>query len=48
MEDSAYEMKLTAKEPGDESHKKALRYLQKELPALKTAMKTFTKEIYAK
>ena len=48
VEDSAYEIKLTAKEPGDESHKKALRYLQKELPALKEKLKLFTKEIYAK
>ena len=48
VEDSAYEMKLTAKEPGDDSHKKAIRYLTKELPALKEALKVFTKEIYAK
>ena len=48
VEDSAYEIKLTAKDPKDESHKKAMRYLQKELPALKEQLKLFTKEIYAK
>jgi len=46
--DSAYEIKWSAKEPNDDSHKSALRYLQKELPTLKEALKTFTKEIYAK
>ena len=39
VEDSAYEIKLAAKEPSDDSHKKAMRYLQKELPALKEQMK---------
>ena len=29
VEDSAYEIKLTAKEPNDDSHKKAIKYLQK-------------------
>ena len=48
VEDSAYEIKLTAKEPNDDSHKKALRYLQKEMPALKEQLKLFTKEIYEK
>ena len=48
VEDSAYEIKLTAKEPNDDSHKKALRYLQKELPTLKEQLKIFTKEIYQK
>ena len=48
VEDSAYEIKLTAKEPKDDSHKKALRYLTKELPTLKENLKKFTKEIYAK
>ena len=50
VEDSAYEIKLIAKkgEEGDDSHKKAIRYLTKELPTLKEALKVFTKEIYAK
>ena len=48
VENSAYEIKFTAKEPGDDSHKKAIKYLQKELPSLKKNLKTFTDEIYAK
>ena len=48
VEDSAYEIKLTAKEPNDDSHKKAMKYIQKQLPTLKESLKTFTKEIYAK
>ena len=48
VEDSQYEIKLTAKDPKDESHKKAMRYLTKELPTLKESLKKFTAEIYAK
>jgi hypothetical protein len=48
VENSEYEIKLTAKDAKDDSHKKAMRYLQKELPALKESLKLFTKEIYAK
>ena len=48
VEDSNYEIKLTAKQPNDDSHKKALRYLTKELPTLKANLKKFTAEIYAK
>ena len=48
VENSEYEIKFTAKEPNDDSHKKAVRYLSKQLPEIKEQMKTFTKEIYAK
>ena len=48
VDDSEYEIKLTCKEPGDASHKKAARFLTKELPKLKEGLVTFTKEIYAK
>lgn len=48
VENSEYEIKLTAKDKNDDSHKKAMRYLQKELPSLKEKLKLFTKEIYAK
>jgi len=48
VDDSEYEIKLTAEQPNDDSHKKALRYLTKELPALKEALKKFTAEIYSK
>ena len=43
-----YEIKLTCKEAGDASHKKAARFLTKELPKLKEGLVAFTKEIYAK
>ena len=48
VEDSAYEIKLTAKEPKDESHVKAMKLLTKELPTLREGLKAFSKEIYAK
>ena len=48
VEDSAYEIKLTAKDAKDDSHKKALKYLTKELPTLKDNLKKFTAEIFAK
>lgn len=48
VEDSEYEIKLTAKEAKDESHKKAVKFLTAQLPTLKANLKTFTKEIYAK
>ena len=46
--DSEYEVKWTAKDPKDDSHKKALRLLQKEMPTIHAALKTWTKEIYEK
>jgi activator of HSP90 ATPase len=46
--DADYEVKLTAKDPKDDSHKRALRLLQKELPRCKAALKTFWEEIYKK
>ena len=49
VEDSQYEIKLTAKDPKDDSHKKALKFLTRDaLPTLKASLKTFTTEIYAK
>ena len=48
VEDSKYEVKYTAKEPNDDSHKKAIKYLKKELPLLKEQLVVFTKEIFAK
>lgn len=48
VSDAAYEVKLTAKEPKDDSHKKALRLLSAQLPAIRGHLKTFTDEIYAK
>eukprot|EP00316_Scyphosphaera_apsteinii_P017607 CAMPEP_0119346264 /NCGR_PEP_ID=MMETSP1333-20130426/107915_1 /TAXON_ID=418940 /ORGANISM="Scyphosphaera apsteinii, Strain RCC1455" /LENGTH=199 /DNA_ID=CAMNT_0007358763 /DNA_START=98 /DNA_END=697 /DNA_ORIENTATION=- len=45
---SEYEIKLTAKEPTDESHKASLRYLKKELPVFKEKLKAFYAEINAK
>ncbi len=42
------EVKLTAKESGDPSHKRALQFLQKEMPVVREALKTFTEEIYLK
>ena len=48
--ESGYEAKVLPKENerDDESHKKAARYLQKQLPEVKRRMQTFTDEIYAK
>uniref|UniRef100_A0A7S3FB77 Activator of Hsp90 ATPase AHSA1-like N-terminal domain-containing protein n=1 Tax=Haptolina ericina TaxID=156174 RepID=A0A7S3FB77_9EUKA len=46
VSDSAYETKLTAKEPTDASHKKALKLLEKQLPLIKERLQTFTDEIY--
>ena len=43
-----YELKLSAKDAGDASHKKAIKFLQKELPAVQTALRTFTEEIHKK
>ena len=48
VDDSAYEIKWTAKEPKDDSHKAALRHLAKTNEQVKAALKTFTKEIYEK
>ena len=48
VEDSAYEIKWTSKDPKDDSHKAALRHLSKEVGKVKDALKTFTKEIYEK
>ena len=42
------EVKLTAMESGDPSHKRALQFLQKEMPVVREALKTFTEEIYLK
>ena len=43
-----YELKLSAKDAGDASHKKAIKFLQKELPAVQAALRTFTEEIHKK
>ena len=48
VSDCKYEVKLTAKEPKDDSHVKALRHLEKVRPAVLAALKTFTDEIYVK
>ena len=48
VENSAYEMKWTAKEAKDDSHVAALRHLKKQEPKIKEALKIFTKEIYDK
>jgi len=45
---AGYEIKWTVKDAKDESHKKALRYLQKKLPLVKERLQAFTDEIYAK
>ena len=36
-----YELKLSAKDAGDASHKKAIKFLQKELPEVQKALRTF-------
>ena len=43
-----YELKLSAKDAGDASHKKAIKFLQKELPGVQAALRTFTEEIHKK
>ena len=43
-----YELKLSAKDAGDASHKKAIKFLQKELPEVQAALRTFTEEIHKK
>jgi len=49
IEDSMYQVMLTAKDPKDDSHKKAIRFLERTvLPTLKENLKKFTAEIYAK
>jgi len=46
VSDGKYEVKLTAKEPKDASHKAALKHLEKQLPLLHERLATFNKEIY--
>ena len=41
-------LKLSAKDAGDASHKKAIKFLQKELPEVQKALRTFTEEIHKK
>ena len=49
VEDSKYEIKVTAKEPKDDSHKKAMKFINTSvLPVLKENLKKFTAEIYSK
>ena len=48
VSDADYEIKWTAKEKDDASHKSALRYLQKKLPQIKQGLKSFDSEIRAK
>ena len=43
-----YELKLSAKDAGDASHKKAIKFLQKELAEVQAALRTFTEEIHKK
>ena len=45
--DEGYDVRLTAKEKDDDSHKKALIHLKKRLPLLHERLKTFTDEIHA-
>mmetsp|Transcript_9503 Transcript_9503/g.23625 ORF Transcript_9503/g.23625 Transcript_9503/m.23625 type:complete len:206 (+) Transcript_9503:27-644(+) len=44
--DADYELKLTAKDPKDSSHKAALKLLEKQRPVIKERLATFTREIY--
>jgi len=46
--DGEYEIKWTAKEPNDTSHKMALRYMQKQTKTISERLKTFYNEINAK
>eukprot|EP00308_Calcidiscus_leptoporus_P018090 CAMPEP_0119379362 /NCGR_PEP_ID=MMETSP1334-20130426/52320_1 /TAXON_ID=127549 /ORGANISM="Calcidiscus leptoporus, Strain RCC1130" /LENGTH=200 /DNA_ID=CAMNT_0007398847 /DNA_START=19 /DNA_END=621 /DNA_ORIENTATION=+ len=48
MASSGYDIKIVAKEKSDASHKKAVRYLEKQLPEMKKRMQSFTDDIYAK
>jgi hypothetical protein len=41
-----FEVKLSAKEPGDASHKKALKFLTAQLPTLREGLKAFKDEIH--
>ena len=43
-----YEIKFTAKEAGDASHKKAIKFLTAQLPALREGLAAFKDEIYKK
>lgn len=43
-----YEIKWTAKEPSDDSHKKALKFLTKQVPKIKEGLKAFKDEIHSK
>ena len=43
-----FEVKLSAKEPGDASHKKALKFLTAQLPTLREGLKAFKDEIHKK
>ena len=45
---SEKQLKLSAKDAGDASHKKAIKFLQKELPEVQKALRTFTEEIHKK
>lgn len=42
------QIKWSAKQPNESSHKMALRYMQKQLPIIKERLKTFYDEINAK
>ena len=48
VDDGAYELKWTMKDAKDDSHKKAVKFLQKQEPTIKEGLKTFAKEIFAK
>ena len=49
VEHSMYQIMLTAKDPKDDSHKKAITFLERTvLPTLKEKLKKFTAEIYTK
>ena len=43
-----YEVKLTAKEPSDASHKKALKFLTAQIPTIREGLKAFKEEIQQK
>ena len=43
-----YEIKFTAKEAGDASHKKAIKFLTAQLPGLREGLAAFKDEIYKK
>ena len=48
VDDGAYELKWTMKDAKDDSHKKAVKFLQKQEATIKEGLKTFAKEIFAK